>query len=173
MDPGGSDGEAYVRIHHYSSSGQPNHQVRPLRQQHAHIHWLSPRSPQQPSITGLQVPACTSSWPLPEDLVTGTAETSVTYHFTWLCAMTYNMQPCQLCKQRQSHYSSKNRVSMCGALVLGLGVCQEGGSGGSEITRQNVPLWGVKLLRLGGGSSNLIFIFTVFFTQSAYFRVVF
>lgn len=116
-----------------------------------HIHWLSPRSPQQPSITGLQVPACTSSWPLPEDLVPGTAETSVTYHFTWLCAMTYNMQPCQLCKQRQLHYSSKNRVSMCGASVLGLGVCQEGGSGGSEITRQNVPLWNGKLLRLGGG----------------------
>lgn len=116
-----------------------------------HIHWLSPRSPQHPAITGLQVPACTGSWPLTEDLVTGTAETSVTYHFTWLCAMTYNMQPCQLCKQRQSHYSSKNRVSMCGALVLGLGVCQEGGSGGSEITRQNVPLWGGKLLRLGGG----------------------
>lgn len=137
-----------------------------------HIHWLSPRSPQQPSITGLQVPACTSSWPLPEDLVPGTAETSVTYHFTWLCAMTYNMQPCQLCKQRQLHYSSKKSFNVWRFSAW------PGGLPRRRVRRvrdhkAERAIVGWETIEVGGGSSNLIFIFTMFYPQSAYFRVDF
>lgn len=138
-----------------------------------HIHCLSPRSPQQPSIPGLQVPACTSL-ASPRGLGNGTAETSVTY-----LALCHDLQhaalPALQTKAVTLFFQEQSfNVWSFSAWPGGLPRRRARRVIDHKAERAIVE-W--ETIEVGGGSSNLIFIFTMFYLspvcifQSCFLRI--